>query len=73
MCLVLSDHTIGEDTWDFDPVTKQMSMDWFCWGKSSPETHGFLPSNWLGFPVKIVPSSNSMNMLYSPALAPLAE
>ena len=25
-------------------------------GKSEPETHGFLPSNWLGFPVKIVPS-----------------
>ena len=20
-------------------------------GKSEPETHGFLPSNWLGFPV----------------------
>ena len=29
-------------------------------GKYSPETHGFLPSNWSGFPVKIVPSSNSM-------------
>ena len=29
-------------------------------GKSTPETHGFLPSNMDGFPVKIVPSSNSM-------------
>ena len=31
-----------------------------CWGKSTPETHGFLPSNWSGFSVKIFPSSNSM-------------
>ena len=29
-------------------------------GKSTPETHGFLPSNSEGFPVPIFPSSNSM-------------
>ena len=39
----------------------QVSLDWFK-GKSEPETYGFLPSNWLGFPVKIFPSSNSMNV-----------
>ena len=26
------------------------SMDWFCW-ENLQETHGFLPSNWSGFPV----------------------
>ena len=31
-------------------------------GKSTPETHGFWPSNWSGLPVKIVPSSNSMTI-----------
>ena len=36
-----------------------LSKDWFK-GKSTPETHGFLPSNWSGFPVSIFPSSNSM-------------
>ena len=29
-------------------------------GTSTPETHGFLPSNGLGFPVKMFPSSKSM-------------
>ena len=33
-----------------------------CWGKSTPETHGFLPSNIKGFPVNIFPSSNSMTI-----------
>ena len=42
-------------------VSLPESMDWFK-GKSTPETHGFWPSNWMGFPVKIFPSSNSMNI-----------
>ena len=29
-------------------------------GKLEPETHGFLPSNWSGFPLNIFPSSSSM-------------
>ena len=43
--------------------TRWLSMDWFK-GTSSPETHGFLPSNFWGFPVKIFPSSNSMRLLF---------
>ena len=47
---------------------KNVGIRWFLTGlvllgKYSPETHGFLPSNWLGFPVRIVPSSNSMNFI----------
>ena len=30
-----------------------ISLDWFK-GKSEPETHRFLPSNWLGIPVNFV-------------------
>ena len=40
-------------------ILELLSMDWFCW-ENLQETHGFLPSNWLGVPVKIFPSSNSM-------------
>ena len=40
-------------------------MDWFK-GKSTPETHGFLPSNCWGFPAKIFPSSSSMNIIPPP-------
>ena len=38
-----------------------MAMDWLK-GTSIQETHGFLPSNLMGFPVKIVPSSSSMTV-----------
>ena len=41
-------------------------IGWFC-REILQETHGFLPSNWLGFPVKIFPSSNSMTwMIWGP-------
>jgi len=36
-------------------VHVEASNQWIGWGKSSLETHGFLPSDWLGmlgFPVK---------------------
>ena len=36
-----------------------ISMDWFVW-ENRPETHGFLPSNWVGFPVKIFPWPKSV-------------
>ena len=51
-------YAVGLQSWVNFTGTIQ-SMDWFK-GKSTPETHGFLPSNWSGFPVKIFPSSNSM-------------
>ena len=41
-----------------------LSMDWFSW-ENLQETHGFLlPSNCLGFPVKISPSCNSMKLSF---------
>jgi len=41
---------------------EEKSMNhWIGLRENLQETHGFLPSNWLGFPVKIFPSSNSMN------------
>ena len=41
-----------------------LSMDWFL-GENLNRKPWFLPSNCLGFPVKIFPSSNSMTLVIS--------
>ena len=36
------------------------SLDWFCWENLHRKPMVKIPWNWLGFPVSIFPSSNSM-------------
>ena len=39
---------------------ESQSFHWIGLRENLQETHGFLPSNWSGFPLKKIPSSNSM-------------